>query len=66
MKGQTGLVIGIQMVLFGVKEIFLVRAPEVSVYECRRFSPALIGLRLKQTVVDVDRMRQVPSALLIT
>lgn len=41
-------------------------APEVSVYESWWFLPTLLGLRLKETVVNMDRMRQVQPALLFT
>lgn len=44
----------------------IISIPEVSVNECWWFPPALIGLWLKETVVNVDRMRQIQPALLIT
>lgn len=43
-----------------------VAVPEVSVDECRLFPPALPGIRLKETVVDMDRVGQVQPALLVT
>lgn len=43
-----------------------VRLPEVSVDERRLFPPALPGVRLQETVVNMDRVGQVQSALLLT
>lgn len=43
-----------------------VPVPEVSVDERRLFSPALPGVRLQETVVHMDRVGQVQSALLVT
>lgn len=40
-------------------------APEVSVNEGRRFFPTLPGVRLQETVVHMDRVRQIHSALLV-
>lgn len=40
--------------------------PEISVHKRWWFPPALIGLWLKETVVNMDRVRQVQPALLVT
>lgn len=40
--------------------------PQISVCECRCFSPALPGLGLQYTVIHVNRVRQIQASLLMS
>lgn len=50
----------------GVVSSHVIPPPEVPVYKRWGFLPALLGLRFQETVVHMDRVGQVHSALLAT